>query len=111
LNDFKPTQCLKRFCCLRYGILYGIIIAGVRCADYFNNFINGGYFVFDRKFFNYLKDEDDCILEREPLEKLTNDGELQVYQHTGFWQCMDTYRDYLLLNNLWQSGPEWKIWK
>ncbi len=76
-----------------------------------DNSINGGYFVFNRKLFDYLKNEDNCILEREPLEMLAKERELQVYQHTGFWQCMDTYRDYKYLNEIWDKGnPPWKVW-
>ena len=75
-----------------------------------NNSINGGYFVFNRKFFNYVKNDDDCILEREPLEKLSSDGELKVFHHKGFWQCMDTYRDYRYLNELWENGKaQWIV--
>ncbi len=75
-----------------------------------NGRINGGYFVFSRKLFDYLEDREDCILEREPLEKLAVEGELCVKQHNGFWQCMDTYRDYKYLNNMWQKGQApWKI--
>ena len=73
--------------------------------------INGGYFVFNRGFFNYVKNDDGCILEREPLEKLASDGELKVFHHKGFWQCMDTYRDYKYLNELWESGEvPWRVW-
>ena len=73
--------------------------------------INGGYFVFNKKFFKYLRDDENCILEREPLEKLANDGELMVYKHDGFWQCMDTFRDFEFLNNLWKENKaEWKVW-
>ena len=73
--------------------------------------INGGYFIFNKKFFNYLKDEDGCVLEKEPLERLVADKELKVFQHNGFWQCMDTYRDYKYLNELWTGGnPTWKVW-
>ncbi len=73
------------------------------------NSINGGYFVFNKAFFKYLQDDDNCILERAPLEKLASDGELKVLLHNGFWQCMDTYRDYKYLNELWQSGnAPWK---
>lgn len=76
-----------------------------------NNSINGGYFVFNRKFFRYLKDDETCILEREPLEKLVSDGELKVFQHKGFWQCMDTNRDYKYLNEMWGKGnAPWKVW-
>jgi glucose-1-phosphate cytidylyltransferase len=75
-------------------------------------FINGGFFVFNKKFFNYLRDNDNCYLEREPLEKLASDEELMVYAHGGFWQCMDTYRELEILNNLWRSSkPPWKVWR
>lgn len=74
-------------------------------------FINGGFFVFNKKFFNYLKGDDNCYLEREPLEKLASDKELMVYTYEGFWQCMDTYRELEILNDLWRSSkPPWKVW-
>ncbi len=76
-----------------------------------NNSINGGYFVFKKEFFRYLKDNKDCILEREPLERLAFDGELKVFHHKGFWQCMDTNRDYKYLIELWgKEKPPWQVW-
>lgn len=73
--------------------------------------INGGYFVFNKTIFKYLRDDDSCILEKAPLEKLALDGELKVFLHNGFWQCMDTYRDYEYLSAMWKSGKApWKIW-
>jgi len=73
--------------------------------------INGGFFVFNKKFFEYLKVDDNCSLEREPLENLSVDGELMVFPYDGFWQCVDTYRELELLNNLWKSpNPPWKVW-
>jgi glucose-1-phosphate cytidylyltransferase len=73
--------------------------------------INGGFFVFNKEFFNYLKEDDNCYLERQPLEKLAKEGELMVYPLDGFWQCVDTYRELELLNNLWESpNPPWKVW-
>ena len=75
------------------------------------SFISGGYFVLNREFFNYLSDDEGCVLEREPLERLAKDGQLAVYTHEGFWQCMDTYRDYLYLNELWDQGnAQWRVW-
>ena len=72
--------------------------------------INGGYFVFEPGFLDYI-DGDDCILERQPLEELAAQGELMAYQHNGFWQCMDTMRDWQLLEELWAGdAPPWKIW-
>jgi len=74
--------------------------------------INGGFFVFNKKFFKYLKEDDSCFLEKEPLETLATDGELIVYQHEGFWQCVDTYRELEILNNMWKSSIRpWKVWE
>lgn len=73
--------------------------------------INGGYFVFNKKLFDYLNCEDDCILEKEPLERLATDGQLMVYPHLDFWQCMDTYREFELLNSMWKSNSApWRVW-
>lgn len=73
--------------------------------------ISGGFFVFKRDFFRYLWEGDDCILERAPLENLVADGELMVYHHKGFWQCLDTFREKQILNELWDSGQTpWKVW-
>jgi glucose-1-phosphate cytidylyltransferase len=74
------------------------------------NPINGGFFVFKKEFFSMIASEPSCDLEKEPLENLAKSGQLSVYRHHGFWQCMDTYRDYLLLNSLWTNNPEWKTW-
>ncbi|HNS32919.1 MAG TPA: glucose-1-phosphate cytidylyltransferase [bacterium] len=75
-------------------------------------FINGGFFVFNKEFFSYLKDDDNCYMEKEPLENLVRDNELKVYLHRGFWQCMDTQRELDILSGLWASGRSpWKVWK
>jgi glucose-1-phosphate cytidylyltransferase len=66
--------------------------------------INGGFFVFERAFLRYLEDDDGCTLERAPLERLARDGQLAIYRHDGFWQCMDTLRDVQYLESLWRSG-------
>ncbi len=74
-------------------------------------FINGGFFIFNRRFLDYLSADDGCILEGEPLEALARDGQLMMYRHEGFWQCMDTARDLRLLEQLWNSGQApWKSW-
>jgi len=73
--------------------------------------INGGFFVFNRKIFDYLSEDDNCDFEVGPLEQLAEDGELMVYELKGEWTCMDTYRDMVYLNKLWQEGKAfWKIW-
>jgi glucose-1-phosphate cytidylyltransferase len=75
-------------------------------------FISGGFFVFNKKFFRYLSNDDNCSLEREPLKKLVADGQLSFYRHDGFWQCMDTQRELILLSDLWKKNKaSWKIWK
>ena len=74
-------------------------------------YINGGYFVLESKFLDYLGDDDSCILERKPLEQLAQEDNLNVFTYKGFWQCMDTHRDYSYLNELWnEGGAAWKQW-
>ena len=71
---------------------------------------SAGFFVFERKIFDYL-DGDQCILEREPLERLAHEGQLMSYRHDGFFYAMDTFREYQFLNDLWKSGEApWKVW-
>jgi glucose-1-phosphate cytidylyltransferase len=72
--------------------------------------INGGFFVLSPKVIDYIAD-DNTTWEREPLERLAEEGELAVFPHQGFWQPMDTLRDKLHLEELWQTGQApWKIW-
>ncbi|WP_271629579.1 glucose-1-phosphate cytidylyltransferase [Caldicellulosiruptor sp. DIB 104C] len=72
--------------------------------------INGGFFVLEPEIFNYIKD-DTTIFEREPLERLAKENQLNAYKHYGFWKAMDTLRDKIELENLWNSGiAPWKLW-
>ncbi|MEW6671042.1 MAG: glucose-1-phosphate cytidylyltransferase [Thermodesulfobacteriota bacterium] len=74
--------------------------------------VNGGFFVFNRKVFDYLSEDDECDLEIGLLEQIAKEGQLMVYKHQGFWACMDTMRDMEYLNKLWEKGQaKWKIWK
>ena len=74
-------------------------------------FINGGFMVCERRIFDYLPDDPGMMLEQKPFKTLTADGQLGAYQHKGFWQPMDTFQEYALLNRLWDSGnAPWKIW-
>ena len=74
-------------------------------------YISGGYFIFNKEFFRYLQEDENCILERNPLETLAKEGQLMMFRHDGFWQCMDTYRDFELLNTLWKENrAEWRVW-
>ncbi|NLW91123.1 MAG: glucose-1-phosphate cytidylyltransferase [Syntrophomonadaceae bacterium] len=73
--------------------------------------INGGFFIFNRKILDYVTEAEDCDFEFGPLEKLASEGELMVFEHSGQWQCMDTYRDMEYLNKLWNSNNAfWKVW-
>ncbi len=73
--------------------------------------INGGFFVFRKEFLDYVPQDDSCAMEGSPLEDLTAKGELSVYKHDGFWQCVDTYRELGVLDNLWKQGKApWKKW-
>ncbi len=72
--------------------------------------INGGYFVLNRKVLDYI-DDDASLWERTPVERLAQDGQLMGYRHYGFWSCMDTLKEKNLLEEMWASGKApWKIW-
>jgi glucose-1-phosphate cytidylyltransferase len=74
------------------------------------HWVNGGFFCFEPPALDVL--EEDSVLEREPLAQLATSGQLRAFQHQGFWDCMDTYKDALLLNDLWQAGrAPWKVWE
>ena len=71
--------------------------------------INGGFLCLEPEAFAYLGE--DSVLEREPLERLAAEGQLHAFRHDGFWDCMDTYKDAVVLNDLWASGePPWTVW-
>ena len=72
--------------------------------------INAGFMVLEPQIFDYLKD-DTTVFEKEPLQQLTKDGQLDSYCHYGFWQCMDSLREKELLERLWKKGnAPWKVW-
>ena len=73
------------------------------------HWINGGFLCLEPAALSYLDEE--TVLEREPLERLAADGQLHAFRHEGFWDCMDTYKDAVVLNDLWVSGEApWKVW-
>jgi glucose-1-phosphate cytidylyltransferase len=72
--------------------------------------INGGFFVLSRQVLDYVSD-DKTVWERAPLEKLATEGQLEAFRHDGFWQPMDTVRERMVLESLWNSGKApWKVW-
>ncbi|QZY57020.1 glucose-1-phosphate cytidylyltransferase [Crassaminicella profunda] len=96
---------------------YGTLIVDNDIASSFeekpntNDIINGGFFVLNKEIFSYIGNEKDCIFEREPLMNLANDSQLAVYQHKGFWVAMDTYKDLLKVNEMWENSKAyWKVW-
>ncbi|CAI6081297.1 Glucose-1-phosphate cytidylyltransferase [Paenibacillus sp. JJ-100] len=73
--------------------------------------INGGFMVCEPEVFNYIEGTDDVILEKEPLQNLAHNGQLNVYKHQGFWQPMDTLREKIMLDELWNGhAAPWKVW-
>jgi len=98
---------------LQFGIAVigdGDKVAGFREKPRAEHWINGGFFCFEPGVFDYLTDN--SVLEREPLEGLASDEQLHAFRHTGFWECMDTYKDAVQLNDLWASGDApWKLWR
>ena len=95
----------------RFGeldILDGHVTSFEEKPQLHQGWINGGYFVVQPEFFDLI-DGDDIMMEREPLEKATQMGELMAYKHEGFWQCMDTKRDHETLEKLWADNKApWK---
>jgi glucose-1-phosphate cytidylyltransferase len=88
----------------RYGVvtIRNGLAASFREKPVLDDYINGGYFVFDRRVFDYL--DDNCVLEREPLQRLAKEGQLAAYKHDGFWFAMDTYKEFEELNSFWETG-------
>ena len=76
------------------------------------SWINAGFFVLQPEILDYIQEGDATIFERGPLESLAKDGQLYTYRHEGFWKCMDTLRDKLQLQAMWDEGnTPWKIWE
>jgi glucose-1-phosphate cytidylyltransferase len=85
-------------------------VRGFREKPRSEHWVNGGFFCFEPGALDYI--DANAILEREPLERLAADGQLHGYRHEGFWDCMDTYKDAALLNDIWSRGEApWKVWR
>jgi glucose-1-phosphate cytidylyltransferase len=75
-----------------------------------DHWINGGFFCFQAGVLDYL--DRDSVLERAPLERLAGADQLRAHRHEGFWECMDTYKDAVALNDMWASGEApWRVWE
>jgi len=85
-------------------------IAAFREKPRLDQWVNGGFFCFEPSFLDYC--EPASVLERDPLERVAAEGSLVAFRHHGFWDCMDTYKDAVILNDLWASGEApWRIWE
>jgi len=74
--------------------------------------INGGFFILDSNIFKYIRNNDNIIFEKDVVKILVKKKEINAYLHNGFWQCMDTLREKVMLEDFWQSGKApWKCWK
>jgi glucose-1-phosphate cytidylyltransferase len=96
---------------LQWGVaeLAGDEVTGFVEKPRSEHWINGGFLCFEPGVFDYLAA--DSVLEREPLSRLAADGQLRAFRHGGFWDCMDTYKDAVVLNDLWAAGQApWRIW-
>lgn len=96
---------------LQWGVaeLQGDQVTGFVEKPRSEHWINGGFLCFEPGVLDYLVE--DSVLEREPLSQLAADGELRAFRHEGFWDCMDTYKDAVVLNDLWAAGrAPWRIW-
>ena len=96
---------------MQWGVaeLHGDRVAGFVEKPRSEHWINGGFFCFEPGVLDYLRPE--SVLEREPLARLAADGQLRAYRHEGFWDCMDTYKDAVVLNDLWTDDrAAWRIW-
>ena len=116
LIDFhNKEKTFATVCAVQQAGKYGVLNIRDKKVTKFNekpsgDWINAGFFVLEPNIFDYLKD-DSTIWEKDPLQKLANENQLSVFKHTGFWQPMDTMREKIYLEKLWDSGKaHWKIW-
>lgn len=120
LRQHRATGTVATLTGVHPGSRYGEMKVQGRTVVEFNEkptladgWVNGGFFVFERRFVDdYLDDDDSVMLESRPLQRLAKDTQLSVFEHEGFWMGMDTFRDWTELNGLWDAGTApWKIWE
>ena len=86
------------------------LVTGFEEKPRMDHWVNGGFFCFEPGMLDYLTEE--SVLEQDPLRRLAADGQLHAYRHEGFWDCMDTYKDAVTLNDLCASGDApWAVWE
>ena len=117
LNFHKEKGKIATLTCVHPSTFAGIIEYENGLAKSFKEkpklegLINGGFMVYNKKIFDYLSEDENCILEERPLMTLASEGQLAAYQHDNFWYGMNTYKEYEELNKIWELGnAPWKIW-
>lgn len=116
LRDHTAHRALATMTVVRPELQFGVAeltgegrVLGFREKPRAEHWINGGFFCLEPGAVGYIAA--DSVLEREPLERLAADGQLHAFRHRGFWECLDTYKDAVLLNDLWErGGAPWKVW-
>ena len=98
---------------LQYGVVEADesgLVTGFVERPRLSQWINGGFFIFEKEVLDLIPLDEDVNLEKDVLSHLADVGELMAYRHRGFWQSMNTMKDNLLLEELWQRGAPWKVW-
>ena len=109
LTAYKPSG---KFGALELDIETNKVKSFKEKPDGDRNWINVGYFICEPAVFDYITEGDNTIFERKPLENIAKDGKMRAYLHKGFWKPMDTLRDNVELNEMWDQGnAPWKVWK
>jgi glucose-1-phosphate cytidylyltransferase len=117
LEEFRRQDCVASFLAVRPSQSFHVVssddsgmVREIRHVTQTPLWINGGYFALKREIFEYMKEGDELV--EAPFQRLIGEGKLMAYQCKGFWQCMDTFRDKQILDDLYASGnPPWELWK
>ena len=117
VNEHLDSGLLASITVVRPTLQFGVAelddsgrVRGFREKPRSEHWVNGGFFCFEPGVLDLL--DEARVLERRPFERLAADGQLRAYRHTGFWDCMDTYKDQTLLEDLWRAGQApWKLWE
>lgn len=116
IEHHKKKGKIATMTCINFRSNFGLVdtgedslVKGFNEKPFMDMWINGGFFVFNRKIFNYL--DENCVLEDKPFKQLAKDRELVTFKYEGFWECMDTYKDTRTLNGLYdQDKAKWMVW-
>jgi glucose-1-phosphate cytidylyltransferase len=116
ISHFRENDKIASFLCVRPNLSYtfvsmngGDLVADIQEMERSNIRINGGYFIFKKEIFNYIKEGEELV--REPFRRLVSEKQLLAYQYEGFWACMDTFKDKQHLDDLYAKGKApWQVW-